>query len=594
MELMYAVLALTTTSWSAAASSSSPGDHRVTIAPGVHMPLISNGAVTLHTDSSSSDVETLALLRWFDHGGRGIDTAWDYGNQRSVGWALRNTSASVRSSLFVTTKIPCVASTEAALTFIEADLAALGVPSVDLVLIHEPGYGDPPEGQPTGCWGFPKPGQRVPPSNPPARCCANASDLQATYAGLELALARNLTRAIGVSNFRVMHLTDLLTTATVKPAVNQCQLYVGAHDDAGIEKCRELGITYQAYSPLGPWNGSKPVLSDPTVLSIAKAHNVTAAQVGMRWIVQGGGGGGTPHAVVTASSSDAYDVEDIDGVFSFTLSVGEMAKLDAVKVKAAGVGATTRRAASAKRTQQQLPRARGDSADAATRIYFGSGCFWGRQHDQVTKFEESKLHRADANITAIGGYAGGHTATGPDGLCCYHNGKNASDYAELGHAEVVQLEIEIDAADATATSARRRRRAVASAARAAMDVYFASFIELSPGIYAREDIYDQNAGYRALVGLPGGVKSALMVQLRAANLHNMSLVEGVGGDADTFGLNAVWIMDSNVFSFQQAELCLQFHNNQTGHYSPAYGELRGVLERDGRLVDNGCPTNYVC
>ena len=242
----------------------------------------------------------------------------------------------------------------------------------------------------------------------------------------------------------------------------------------------------------------------------------------------------------------------------------------------------------------QLHRARGDSADAATRIYFGSGCFWGRQHDQVTKFEEKKLHRADANITAIGGYAGGHTATGPDGLCCYHNGKNASDYAELGHAEVVQLEIEIDAAGATATSARRRRRAVASAARAAMDVYFASFIELSPGIYAREDIYDQNAGYRALVGLPGGVKSELMVQLRAANLHNMSLVAGVGGDADTFGLNRVWIMNSNVFSFQQAELCLQFHNNQTGHYSSAYGALRSVLERDGRLVDNRCPTNYVC
>ena len=275
--------------WSAAGASSSPEDHRVTIAPGVHMPFISNGAVALHTDSSSSDVETLALLRWFDHGGRGIDTAWDYGNQRSVGWALGNTSASLRSSLFVTTKIPCVASTEAAIAFIEADLAALGVQSVDLVLIHEPGYGDPPEGQPTGCWGFPKPGQDVPPSNPPARCCVNASDLQATYAGLELALTRSLTRAIGVSNFRVMHLTDLLRTATVVPAVNQCQLYVGAHDDAGIEKCQELGITYQAYSPLGPWNGSKPVLTDPTVLSIAKVHNVTAAQVGMRWIIQGGG-----------------------------------------------------------------------------------------------------------------------------------------------------------------------------------------------------------------------------------------------------------------------------------------------------------------
>jgi hypothetical protein len=87
-----------------------PIGHLITIAPGVEMPLVSNGAVVVGTDGSSSDKETQALNLWFAEGGRGVDTAWNYGNQLSVGWALNNASAALRSELFVTTKIPCVVS----------------------------------------------------------------------------------------------------------------------------------------------------------------------------------------------------------------------------------------------------------------------------------------------------------------------------------------------------------------------------------------------------------------------------------------------------------------------------------------------------
>ena len=65
--------------------------------------------------------------------GRGIDTAWNYNQQVVVGWAINNASQQVRDELFITTKIPCVASAAAALQYIEQDLQQLNVTSVDLV-----------------------------------------------------------------------------------------------------------------------------------------------------------------------------------------------------------------------------------------------------------------------------------------------------------------------------------------------------------------------------------------------------------------------------------------------------------------------------
>lgn len=63
-------------------------------------------------------------------------------------------------------------------------------------------------------------------------------------------------------------------------------MFVGNHDDDAIAYGALHNITYEAYSPLGPWGRPKPVLSDPVVQRIALAHNVSSAQVGMRWITQ--------------------------------------------------------------------------------------------------------------------------------------------------------------------------------------------------------------------------------------------------------------------------------------------------------------------
>ena len=102
-------------------------------------------------------------------------------------------------------------------------------------------------------------------------------------------------------------------------------MFVGRHDDRAIARCRELGIVYEAYSPLGPWGQPKPVLSDKTVAAIAVAHNVSAAVVGMRWIAQ------QNLTIVTAVNSTDFVTEDISTVLTMdALTAAEMNALSAV------------------------------------------------------------------------------------------------------------------------------------------------------------------------------------------------------------------------------------------------------------------------
>ena len=85
---------------------------------------------------------------------------------------------------------------------------------------------------------------------------------------------------------------------------------------------------------------------------------------------------------------------------------------------------------------------------------------------------------------------------------------------------------------------------VAQAAR----VYFSTFVELQPGVWGRPDPQDMGAEYRALIGVPGGLDGPYGAALRAANLHNMTLVADTKGhQPDTIGTNRVYVMDSHQF-----------------------------------------------
>ena len=204
----------------------------------------------------------------------------------------------------------------------------------------------------------------------------------------------------------------------------------------------------------------------------------------------------------------------------------------------------------------------------AEEFIFGSGCYWGRQFDFVTL--EQQWKRSSTQITTVGGYFGG-TNTNP--IACYYNQHNLAVYSTEGHAEVIKIEIPWKQLEAS------------------LELYFASFLELSPSIYTREDYFDVGPGYRALIGFPGGIENTTVMNIiRKMDPHHTNFSKALGSDTDTLGLNQIWIYDTTEsFTFHQAELCLQFHNNQTSTYPESYHAIKNTLIKDGRLHETKCP-----
>merc|ERR1711957_1080383 len=142
--------------------------------------------------------------------------------------------------------------------------------------------------------------------------------------GLQNALKLNLTRSIGVSNFGVSDLKEVLAAGGVQPAINQCQMSIGSHDDETIAFCEAQGITYEAYSPLRHVD-----FGDATISKIAAAHGNSVAQVALRWINQQG-----VTLATSPGSNQQYAKEDLDVyLHPFKLTDEEMAELGAIRAK---------------------------------------------------------------------------------------------------------------------------------------------------------------------------------------------------------------------------------------------------------------------
>jgi diketogulonate reductase-like aldo/keto reductase len=267
----------------------------IEISDGVYMPYVSLG----HPDDGNV-TEKQSLELWLKLGGVGVDTAYDYMNQNQVGAAIA-ASGRARNSIFVTTKIPNPVGRAKALAYVKEDLKEMNLDFADLILIHSP------------CTeGFPG----------SSSCTGRDADrILDTWKGLEDALAMNLTRAIGVSNFVEEDLRAILDAKpkpSTIPAVNQCSMSIGNHDDATRAFCASHGITYEAYSPL-----SHVDFSDSRLSKIAAAHGVSAAQVALRWITQ------TGSPLATSPDIKSYDLEDL-AIFNFQLSNDEMEVLSSI------------------------------------------------------------------------------------------------------------------------------------------------------------------------------------------------------------------------------------------------------------------------
>ncbi|MGH1551695.1 aldo/keto reductase [Streptomyces sp. L7] len=186
-------------------------------------------------------------MRWaLDAGYRHIDTAQAYGNESSVGRALRD-SGIPRDEVFVTTKFQPRSGDPVAQA--EASLRRLGLEQVDLYLVHWPAGG------PTKAW-----------------------------AGMEQAKERGLARSIGVSNYDVAELEAVIAASTIPPAVNQILFNPPHNRRALLAACARFDVAVEAYSPLGTGR----YVDDPTVAGIARRTGRTPAQVLLRWGVQHG------------------------------------------------------------------------------------------------------------------------------------------------------------------------------------------------------------------------------------------------------------------------------------------------------------------
>ncbi|TKC14885.1 aldo/keto reductase [Robertmurraya kyonggiensis] len=254
-----------------------------TLHNGVKMPWFGLGVFKVKEGSEVVESVKAAIK----NGYKSIDTAAIYQNEEGVGQGIRE-SGVPREELFVTSKVwNSDQGYESTLQAFETSLQKLGLDYLDLYLIHWPGQ--------------------------------DKERFKATWKALEKLYKDGRVRAIGVSNFHVHHLEDLLEDAEVKPMVNQVEYHPHLAQLELRSFCKKEGIQLEAWSPLKQGE----LLDDPTINEIAQKYGKSAAQVILRWDLQ--------NEVVTIPKSikEQRIIENAD-IFDFELSHEDMEKINAL------------------------------------------------------------------------------------------------------------------------------------------------------------------------------------------------------------------------------------------------------------------------
>ncbi len=250
---------------------------------GRSIPQIGLGTASLDDDAVAPVIVT-ALQAGYRH----IDTAFRYGNQRGVGRGIRD-SGVAREELFVTTKLDGEhQGDDRAIAGLEACLRQLGLEYVDLLLIH---------------WPLPERDQFL-----------------STWRTFEKLVEAGKVRSIGVSNFKPAHLDRLLAEARIRPVANQIQLSPRITRPDHLAYDRAHDIVTVAWSPLGQGQG---LLDEPTLQTIAAAHDRTPAQIVLRWNIELG------LVTIPRSSNPERLAQNLD-LFDFSLSAAENAAISAL------------------------------------------------------------------------------------------------------------------------------------------------------------------------------------------------------------------------------------------------------------------------
>lgn len=222
-----------------------------------------------------------------------IDTAAVYGNEQSVGEAIKGTP---RGNLFITSKVwNTDRGYDTTLRACEKSLELLGTDYLDLYLIHWPAnelqFGD-----------------------------KAASINKDTWRAMERLVDERVVLAAGLSNFYCHHMEPVLAGANILPAVDQIEYHPGLMQEKTVEMCRANGILVEAWSPLGRGRGG--LLEEPALNEIAARYGKTPAQVLLRWCIQTG-------TLPLVKSTHAERIRENLDIFGFELSEADVAAISA-------------------------------------------------------------------------------------------------------------------------------------------------------------------------------------------------------------------------------------------------------------------------
>lgn len=252
-----------------------------TLHNGVKMPYLGLGVYQVDEGEEVKNAVKTAL----SYGYRSIDTAAFYGNEQGVGKAVSE-SGIPREEIFVTTKVWNDAQGyDSTLAAFEQSRKNLGFDYIDLYLIHWPVKGKYKE----------------------------------TWKAMEKLYNDGAVRAIGVSNFQIHHLEDVIADCTIKPMVNQIELHPVLTQKELLAYCKKQNIQVEAWRPL--MRGEN--FDHPTLTRLAEKYNKTVAQIILRWNIQ-------LQIVTIPKSVTAHRIKENADLFDFELTAEDMAEIDAM------------------------------------------------------------------------------------------------------------------------------------------------------------------------------------------------------------------------------------------------------------------------
>ena len=248
---------------------------------GVEMPVIGFGSCRMHKEECVN-----AVLQAIEAGYRLIDTAIMYGNEKEVGEAVRKSGID-RKELFITTKLDnSCASYIKAKNAIDNCLAVMELEYIDMIMVHEPYPG----------W-------------------------EGMYEAVVEAYKEGKIRAVGISNFFYRNYDHLLQKYDFVPQVNQIESHVFYPQLELKNYMMEHGTVVQAWAPLA--NGQNNIFTNPVLVRIGEAHNKTAAQTALKYLLQNG------ITIIPKSSSPVRMKQNLD-LDDFELTAEEMKEIDAL------------------------------------------------------------------------------------------------------------------------------------------------------------------------------------------------------------------------------------------------------------------------